>query len=64
MPLDNNKAERAIRKVVIRRKKTMGSKSPGVQVVLCKWIKKEEDFVKNFSLFFILEFSREGKNES
>jgi transposase len=28
LPLDNNKAERAIRKVVIRRKKTMGSKSP------------------------------------
>lgn len=28
LPLDNNKAERAIRKVVIRRKKSLGCKSP------------------------------------
>jgi hypothetical protein len=34
MPLDNNKAERAIRKIVIRRKKTLGCKSPKAANIL------------------------------
>lgn len=34
LPLDNNKAERAIRKIVIRRKKTLGCKSPKAANVL------------------------------
>jgi transposase len=56
IPVDNNKAERSLRHLVIKRKKSFGSKTPKgawtmsilYSVVMSLWWRSKKDFFKNY----------------
>lgn len=57
IPADNNKAERMLRHLVIKRKKSFGSKTPKganvmstlYSVVMSLWLRSKEDFFKRYN---------------